>query len=539
MSANSKLRKSRDKWKRKSSSGSAIQRDLRKEVARLKRDRDRYKKAAAEAKKKQNPSVANQDKAHLIFIALQLFLVARLSFRAVSRALAVVAPYLGITKPPCTQTIINWVARLSVTKLQQPTTKLEPFDGDPFSNGFIWILDTSIGLGSGKILAVLGLDARHHQRNDCAPSLKNVSCLGVSVSTSWTGVAIADFLQEMIGLLGRPAALLKDGGTDLAKAAEVLNDRKFPILSIDDISHKIANLFKHEYAEHQSFATFLSACGEASKKLKQTLLACLVPPKTSIKARFMNLHRLVIWADRVLKHSPVGRASKGSLVEKLRTSLGLLPECRSFIARFLRDALPILECQKLLKTQGLSHKTHQECKILLSVLPETSSIRNGFLDWAQDQLAVASTLQLADQGLPICSDVLESLFGVGKRHGTGETKDAYQIAKRLPAECGQLTFADAQRVRGITVKHQNEIMGTSRTLIKQRREVLAHPGRMETLAIDNATGKLELISTSKNREKKRETICLPTVSEKTSGLKTKFNKCEYEPKNTSPPGLCG
>lgn len=539
MSSNSKLRQSRDRWKIKASSGSAIQRNLRKEVKRLKLDRDYYKKAAVEAKKTQELPVSVLDKAHLVFLVFQLFLMARLGFRAVARTLAVLAPYLGITKQPCTQTIINWVARLSIIKLQQSLPKLQPLNGDPFSNGFLWIIDTSIGLGGGKILAVLALDVRHHQFNAGAPSLKNVYCLATAVAPSWTGIAIADLLQQLIAVMGRPAAFLKDGGTDLEKAVAVLNERNFPILSIDDISHKIANLFKHEYGEHSMFAIFLSACGKVSKNLKQTLLACLAPPKTSTRSRFMNFHRLVQWADLVLKHSPVGRVSKGSVVEKLRTSLARLPECRNFITHFLRDALPLLNCQKILKIDGLNNKTYHECQTLLNSLPASSSIRNGFLAWAEDQLTIASTLKLVDQPLPVCSDVIESLFGVGKRHGVGETKDAYQIAKRLPAECGKLIFADAQRVLNVTVKCQNEILGTNHTLTKQRREVLAHPGRLETLSIDNTSDTLELISISKNREKNLPTTCVSMIFEKRPGLELQLKHRGDPPKNTPPPGLRG
>src|SRR5256885_11628875 len=50
--------------------------------------------------------------------------------------------------------------------------------------------------------------------------------------------------------------------------------------------------------------SFISACGQVSKHLKQSALACLAPPKTSTQARFMNLHRLVKWADQLLQHAP-------------------------------------------------------------------------------------------------------------------------------------------------------------------------------------------------------------------------------------------
>ena len=106
------------------------------------------------------------------------------------------------------------------------------------------------------------------------------------------------------------------------------------------------------YGNHPLFAVFLSACGKVSKKLKQTLLACLAPPKVSIKARFMNLHRLVIWADNILKQDIPGAAEQGSLLEKLRASLCELPQCKEFITAFIRDVMPLMACQKIIKSKG-------------------------------------------------------------------------------------------------------------------------------------------------------------------------------------------
>ncbi|MBK7003498.1 MAG: hypothetical protein IPH35_27515 [Rhodoferax sp.] len=70
---------------------------------------------------------------------------------------------------------------------------------------------------------------------------------------------------------------------------------------------------------------------------------------------------------------------------------------------------------------------------LIEVMPASSSIRIGFTDWAKSQLEIANRLGLNQTGLPISTDVLESLFGVGKRLGMGQVKDADRIAFHLPA----------------------------------------------------------------------------------------------------------
>ena len=138
---------------------------------------------------------------------------ARISFRAVSRVLDVLAAPLGLPKGPCPQTVINWVTRLSIARLQDaPAVPNIPLSAAPFANGFIWIIDISIALGSGKLLAVLALDARHHDLHPTAPGLNHVHPL--AVAESWTGDDVAEVLKQLIGILGRPVALLKDGGCE-------------------------------------------------------------------------------------------------------------------------------------------------------------------------------------------------------------------------------------------------------------------------------------------------------------------------------------
>jgi len=124
-------------------------------------------------------------KVDVVLIALQLFLIARIGFRAVSRVLGVLGKHFGLTKAPCPQTIINWIARLSITRIQHMTHLARSHvSGDPFSNGFLWIIDTSIALGAGKILAVLALNVCHHHLGNGAPSLQSVHCIAVSVAIS-------------------------------------------------------------------------------------------------------------------------------------------------------------------------------------------------------------------------------------------------------------------------------------------------------------------------------------------------------------------
>ncbi|WP_193787649.1 hypothetical protein [Desulfobacula toluolica] len=444
----------------------------------------------------------------LIYISLSLFLIGRIGFRAISRVLGVLAPYFGIDgKVPCPQTIINWLTRYSLSKIWTysglPSVS---FEKNKFVNGAIWIIDTSIALGVGKILAVLELNINHHATNESAPALKNINCVAISVASSWTGKSIADFLQQVIHITGKPAAYLKDGGLDLKKGVRLLKERGLYSHSIDDVSHVVANLLKKEYNRHPSYDGFISACGQASKKMKQTDLGCLVPPKVSTKARFMNIHRLVKWAEMILQHSPRGRTSEGSVIAKLRNSIGKLSEHRPFIKRFLRDARPLLESQKILKHRGLNFETYKECKAMLQSIPQRSQVSIGFMTWMENQLIVASSLGLNNIGMPICSDNIESLFGLGKTHGVGEVKDANRIALRLPAFCGTLPEDAAKMVMRVTVKEQQEIEKKLLSLTRQRREILPNPGSMTAVFSSEKRCYLSLLPVPKNGEKTENII---------------------------------
>ena len=507
MSEKWKLTQSRDGWKEKAIVRGKSERALRKEIRRIKADRDRFKKAAKKANAKLKAighieKIQNNNgklsckfkKIELIFISLLLFLRARIGFRATSRVLKVLSPYLGIEKSPCPQTISNWVNRLSIVKTQSNFNIIGNHIVTNFSKGFAWLIDLSIGLGSGKILSVLALDLKHYQEHNHAPKLQNVICIATSVAATWTGETIMEFLNKVVASVGgAPCAFIKDGGTDLGKSVRLLNEHGNSCLNIADISHVIANLFKHEYGEHPLFEIFTSACGKISKNLKQTLLASLAPPKISSAARFMNIHRLVTWADQLLKHSPRGPAAEGSMLAKLRNSLEELPSCKAFIKQFLRDALPLLECQKILKCKGLNLETYKMSEELISTLPLSSPIRIGFSDWAKQHLAIAIALKVDSIGLPISSDSLESLFGVGKRLGTGPVKDADRIAARLPVFCGTFTEEDAKKVLTISVAQQKEIFKNQPSLVKQRRDVLPHPGTIETLAQSQERQNMQII----------------------------------------------
>jgi hypothetical protein len=514
MSQLSKMKHSREQWKEKAKQHGKSERYERREKVRIKAARDQLTRTLKASQTRvreleaQLDDLATRPKGDVVHFALQLFLEARLSFRAVSRVLALLAEALGIAKAPCAQTIINWVLRLTIVRIDAArTVRGLPLDAAPFTNGLIWMIDIRIGLGAGKIVAVLALDAHHHQRAAGAPALRHVHCIGVAVADAWSGETIAALLKRLIAQLGRPAAYLKDNGSELHKAVTLLADDGLDSPCLDDISHAAAGMLKRTYQHHPTFERFVSACGRVSGKLKQTLLACLVPPTVRTKARFMNVHRLVTWADRVLRLSPPGGAKRGSILAKLRNALEDLPDCKALIKRFQSDARALLACQELLKNHGLGTDTVAQCSALIDTMP-TAAIGQEFRAYLTYQLGIATTLGLAPVGVPISSDAIESLFGVGKRHGVGETLDAARIALRLPALCGRPTREEAEHVLRVSVARQHAFTAPLPSLTQQRRAVLAHPERLESVVREPASPHVELIPSPKTHANNEVSIDL-------------------------------
>src|SRR5229473_3124476 len=209
MSQLSKVTYSRHQWKDKAKQRGDRERYQRKQLARISAERDRVTTALKEAQGRLRQLEAHMQglvalpKVDVVWMALQLFLVVRIGFRAVSRVLSLLAFALGIQKAPCPQTIINWVIRLTLVRIDAARElRGVPLSQAPFSNGLIWMIDLSIGLGSGKIVAVLALDAHHHHLVNGAPSLNHVHCIAVSVADSWPGEAIAGVLKRLIAQMG-------------------------------------------------------------------------------------------------------------------------------------------------------------------------------------------------------------------------------------------------------------------------------------------------------------------------------------------------
>jgi hypothetical protein len=155
-----------------------------------------------------------------------------------------------------------------------------------------------------------------------------------------------------------------------------------------------------------------------------------------------------------------------------------------------------------------------QCKPLIQAIA-TATLRHEFGAYLESQLDTAQSLGLDVIGMPISTNPLESLYGLSKSHGVGETRDPNRIAMRLPALCGIPTREEAERALGVSVAEHQEITAGLASLTKQRRDVLLNPDRIESL-IDGQTH-VELIPNAKNRSNNQKILQFPVAYRETRG----------------------
>ena len=164
------------------------------------------------------------------------------------------------------------------------------------------------------------------------------------------------------------------------------------------------------------------------------------------------------------------------------------------------------------------------------------ALRLEFNAYLAFELETAKTLGLDHVGLPISSDAIESLFGVAKQHGVGQTQDAARIALRLPAFCGLPTREEAEQVLQVSVARQQEMTGQAISLSKQRRQVLGNPERLESLRTTQGVPHVELIPSPKNRSNDQNIVQISNGYEERLGPHVRNSVGRRHLENAMPPG---
>ena len=417
---NSKIVTSRKAWKDKAKVRKTKIADLKKTVHRQKHRRSQaaVDQALFERVLKENeelrallatgghklPAKVQPPTSHRTLCVL-IFMCGIVPFRSVPRILKIVEPLLhSPLKIPHFTSVIHWALRAGVALFNQVVPLPEPW---------VALIDCSIDIGTRKALVVLRVPLRALHKKGNALGLQDCECVGLEISPTWNGQLVSEALARTFSRSGVPAAILKDGGSDLKKGVKLLSQQHpdKPIQVLEDVGHFAANLLKARFGKTRSFAAFLAIVSRGASRIRQTDLAWLLPPKLRTKGRFQGITQLANWAHRVLelfgnKQPTLSPAEAG----KFRQAFAGLSDLRRFLSTFCHACSVTELFLKLLKTRGLNETTYHEAQELLARLP-AQKLRTGLSAWLDKHVLIFRSLDIANSSLLVSSDLIESLFG--------------------------------------------------------------------------------------------------------------------------------
>jgi hypothetical protein len=309
----------------------------------------------------------------------------------------------------------RWLLRIGLYVLRRP---LEA------AKDWVWIVDHSSPVGPEKCLLVVAVRQSVVRAKNWALTHQDMRVLHLDVMSNSTGELMERQLHELVNRFGTPQQIVSDHGTDLKKGIGLLRQAFPEIIDTYDISHKLACLLKAELSNDERWQAFLTACAKARPQLQQTQGSHLMPPEVRVKARYMNLHRQVSWAQDTLNYldgpedDPKLAKSLGLTVEQSRLwvaeRIGWVRDFRDDMTLYGAMMLVIQVSQTVIKQAGLRRDSVQHISLALpSDLPNHPRLRR-IIDQVYQFLEVEAAKLPDNEGYLGSSDIIESLFGKHK-----------------------------------------------------------------------------------------------------------------------------
>jgi hypothetical protein len=388
------------------------------------------------------PVPTQKSDAEIRCLCITIVLFGIVSFRSVPRILSIFFEFKEWI--PHFTSVINWTLKLGLALLKEVI---------PISEPWIAILDHSIDIGVKKVLVVLRVKISALKKRESAITLGDCECIGVKIHEKSNGEIIAKDLSDIFEKSGIPVGVLKDGGGDLAKGVELWRKSlKEKVEVIDDIGHVVANAIKAQYAKSKLFKLFLKILDQSGKRLRQTKLAFLKPPKLRTKGRFQSISITVNWAVKILELFE----DKSSQPEykKLKFALSGLSQIKIFLVGFATNIVAASEIMKVVKNEGMNLKSFKKIEALINKMTTRSIIKKRLTIWSLKHLEIQQRMQMDDTPLLVSSDIIESLFGKFKHIlARGSMVDMNRTVLLIPTLCQNLNSDKIQKlINNISLK---------------------------------------------------------------------------------------
>lgn len=409
----------------------------------------------------------------MIRFSVELVNDCAVSFRSIPKILkTLLPPVLGSesVKVPHFTTIIRWICRIGCYLINRTNKKV-----CSSKKPWICVADHTIQVGANKAFAILGIPAKTMKLGK-ALTLKDVTVLSIRVRKSWTGDDVAKAIGKVFKKNGVPIQIVIDGASNLKKGVnDIVTEMGGNCHVTYDITHLIANLLKKKYEGSMNFHTMMKEFSAVSKRIAQTNIGYLLPPKLREKSRFLNLPSLAKWSDKMLNILD-RTALNGSEKKQIKKHFSWIwkPKWKQYVRKFSQDVLIIKDVQKILKNTGMNEFSYLKACSKLTAIEDNNLVEPIIK-------ALAVELEYTKQvGLPmlLTSDIIESLFGkhkaITKPHKLSEIS---RSVLSIPVICEEMT-------PGLIDKAFKKVMGKDvdrwakrnipQTLLSRKRIVMAN-----------------------------------------------------------------
>lgn len=313
---------------------------------------------------------------------------------------------------PSWKSSYNWVLKYGLFKLMRKKER---------ATDWIILIDFKVQAGSQKCFVVLGvrlsdLMKKREVRGNLCLTHEDMEPLRIELMAKSSGERVAEILEEITKEIGPAMQLIADHGGDVNKGTKIYCEAHKETVNTYDITHKLACLLKSELKDDESWQEMVTQINDTKQKTKQSLEACLSPPRQTEKARFMNVDTQIDWLEEMV--DLLNHVLPEFLdVNKVRGKLGWILGYEDVIEEYVEMIVIVRETRNLIRNEGLQWRSYIDLFKLLKkrFSKKMSSRAFGFAKKVIGFLKVEGKCITRGNVLLGSSEVIESVFGKYKQ----------------------------------------------------------------------------------------------------------------------------
>jgi hypothetical protein len=366
----------------------------------------------------------------LVLMAVLLMLRAATSLRAAATAIEISEQVYRnrLLAGPTHNTVRNYLLRLGLYELSRAKAVL---------NDWVWIVDHTIQVGNQLCLVVLGIALSHFQRLGRPLQCQDMQVLELLPMEKSNGQIMAQHFATLADRYGRPVAIVSDEGSDIQGGFATFGQDQPSPVRCRDIVHKMSRLIKRILDRCVKWSAYRTACCGSGNRLRQSSLAHLCPPKPKTKARHMNLNPEIQWGVSMLELLDGIEANKNydsQQRKRLSEAVGWLKDYRQELAAWAELMLLSEVTCEVVRRAGYQESIVDQVKH--SLPPAQSSMASELIEKTLEFLQAQQSACVPSLGpLPGSSEVIESLFGKGKRLEGQQSRSGFTAQLLSMAAC--------------------------------------------------------------------------------------------------------